>query len=92
MPTCPHPDQREVDPCPAVQWIGWHLGELTGLVAPMVLAVTVWAWFAVLTVLVATVWITHEVRIRRRRRALAAARTRPAVTAPPSSRDGQASA
>jgi hypothetical protein len=67
-----------------VQWIGWHLGELACLAVPTVLAVTVWPWFALLTVLVAASWTAHEVRLHRhRRRALTAGRRRPVLTAVP---------
>jgi hypothetical protein len=75
-----------------VQWFGWHLAEVAGVTAPTVLALTVWPWFALLTVVVAVGWVAHEVGLHRRRRALVAARTRQAVTSPPAARDDQASA
>jgi hypothetical protein len=76
--TGPRADQ---DPSPVVQWIGWHLAELASVTVPAVLAVTVNAWWAVLAVLLAGAWTTHELRSRRRSRALAAARDRRHVTA-----------
>lgn len=86
----------EVDPYPLVQWIGWHLGELAGVTVPAVLAVLVWPWFGLVTVLVGLAWLTHEVRLARRRRALTTAGQRALITASPADqrdgRDGQASA
>jgi hypothetical protein len=61
------------DPSRAVQWIGYHLGELAGVVVPAALAVTVSWWFALLAVLITAGWITHELRLHRHRRALTAA-------------------
>lgn len=69
------------DPSRVVQWIGWHLAELAGVTVPVVLAGTVDGWWAVLAVPPAAVWTAHELRLRRRRRALAAARDRRSVTA-----------
>jgi hypothetical protein len=82
-----------VDPSPVVQWIGWHLAELVGVLVPGVLAVTLSLWWVVLSVVIAAGWLTHEVGLHRRRRALAAARPRQAMTGPPSTqRSGKASA
>jgi hypothetical protein len=67
------------DPCRAIQWIGYHLGELVGVAGPAALAVTVSWWFALITALVALGWITHETRLHRHRRALTAAH-RQAIT------------
>jgi hypothetical protein len=75
------------DPSPVVQWIGWHLAELAGVTAPLVLAVTVDVWWAALSVSVATAWLAHELRTRRQVRALAAARDRRTVTEKPSGKD-----
>lgn len=89
MATTPPDDTRRqpwtgpapsVDPSPVVQWIGWHLAELAGVTVPAVLAVTVDAWWAALAVLVAAAWTAHELRLRQRRHALAAARDRRTVT------------
>jgi len=49
----------------AVAWTGWHLGELSGVAVPLALAVTVWAWFAVLSALVALEWGVREYRLHR---------------------------
>jgi hypothetical protein len=67
------------DPNRAVHWIGYHLGELAGVVVPAALAVTVSWWFALLAVLVTAGWITHELRLHRHRQALTAA-NRQAIT------------
>lgn len=48
----------------AVSWVGWHLGELAGIGAPLVLAVTVSPWWAALSGVVAAGWIAHEVHTR----------------------------
>lgn len=69
MPTRPDPVR---DPSRAVQWIGYHLGELAGVAVPAALAVTVSVWFALVAVLVAVGWIAHEVRVHRHRLALTA--------------------
>lgn len=87
--TTPPPDDTQrpawtgpaADPSPVVQWIGWHLGELAGVTAPLVLAVTVATWWAVFAVLVAGAWTANEIRLCRRRRELAAARDQRTVTA-----------
>lgn len=90
MPTRPDPHRDPAgrsgvavrDPCRAIEWIGFHLGELVGTAGPAVLAVTVSWWFALITVLVTVGWITHEVRLHRHRRALTAAAHRQAITDP----------
>jgi hypothetical protein len=67
-------------PCPAsstadvvIRWVGWHLGELTGVGVPLVLAVTVSVWLALIGVLIGALWAMHEIRVSRRHRALPAA-------------------
>lgn len=46
-------------------WFGCHLGEVVAIAITGSLAVTVTPWFAVVTVLVALVWATHEYRAHR---------------------------
>jgi hypothetical protein len=46
----------------ACRWIGWHVAELGGIGIPLVLAVTVSAWFTAVAVLVALAWAVHEYR------------------------------
>ncbi|WP_236789640.1 hypothetical protein [Amycolatopsis sp. GM8] len=48
----------------ATTWVGWHLAEVVGVLAPLVLALTVWVGFASLSLLVAIVWAVHEYRTR----------------------------
>jgi hypothetical protein len=48
-----------------VSWIGWHVGELAGVIVPGVVALTVTPWAAVLSVVVAVSWTVHEVRLAR---------------------------
>lgn len=71
-----------------VSWIGWHLGELTGVGVPVVLAVTAHPLWVVPAGLVAAGWIAHEVRLARRGRTKStnwtSADDRPAATAPTS--------
>lgn len=45
-----------------VVWLGCHLGELTGVGVPGVLAVTDSPWWATLSGAVALVWVAHEYR------------------------------
>jgi hypothetical protein len=81
MPTPHDPPRTRTDQ--AVAWVGWHLAEIAGVTVPLVLALTVTAWLAVVSVLVAGAWAAHEIRLHRRRRALTAAPTRPSVTTGP---------
>ncbi|MFD4191380.1 MULTISPECIES: hypothetical protein [Amycolatopsis] len=53
-----------------VSWLGWHFGELTGVVAPLGLGVAVWDGFYAVSVLTALGWAAHELRLRRQQRAL----------------------
>lgn len=69
------------DRSPVVEWIGYHLGELFGTTVTAGLAVTVSGWFALATLVIAAGWATHELRLRRHRRALTAA-YRPVITGP----------
>lgn len=55
----------------ATGWIGWHVGELAGVVIPLVLAPTVWPGFYAASGLAAALWALHEVRDRREVRAKA---------------------
>ncbi|MFD4251934.1 hypothetical protein ACFWQL_19560 [Amycolatopsis thermoflava] len=70
----------------AVSWLGWHVGELSGVVVPLGLGAFAWAGFYAVSVLTALGWAVHELRLRRQQRAL---RTRPAE--PKSPRDGEVS-
>ncbi|WP_431879852.1 hypothetical protein [Amycolatopsis sacchari] len=54
----------------AVSWIGWHVGELSGVVVPLGLGVAVWDGFYAVSVLTAIGWAVHELRLRRQQRAL----------------------
>lgn len=74
-------DDRRCDPNPLVQWLGWHLVELSAVAVPLVLAAVVSAWIALAAVVVAGAWSVHEVRVARRRRALSGP-ARPSVTGP----------
>jgi hypothetical protein len=47
------------------RWIGWHLAELAGIGVPLLLAVTVSAWFTTVSALVALLWAVHEYRTHR---------------------------
>ncbi|MPZ86309.1 MAG: hypothetical protein GEV28_40450 [Actinophytocola sp.] len=49
-----------------VSWIGWHLGELTGIGVPAVLAAAAHPLWAVPAAAVAAGWVAHEVRRARR--------------------------
>ncbi|WP_329054064.1 hypothetical protein OG738_13515 [Amycolatopsis sp. NBC_01488] len=49
----------------AAVWFGCHLGEVVAIAVTGSLAVTVTVWFAAITVLVALVWATHELRVDR---------------------------
>jgi hypothetical protein len=51
-----------------VTWVGWHLGELTGIAVPAVLAVSVHPLWMVPAAVVAGSWAAHEVRLARHRR------------------------
>ena len=61
-------------------WIGWHIGELTGVTVPGVVALTVspWAWLA--SGVVGAGWTVHEIRTAREQAAIKAGRDLPAVT------------
>jgi hypothetical protein len=49
----------------ATAWIGWHLGELAGVTAPLVAAVWLSWWFALLSLVVGTLWAIQEWRTYR---------------------------
>jgi hypothetical protein len=49
----------------AVAWVGNHLAELSGLALASTLMFTVSDWFAVLTGVLAALWLVHEWRARR---------------------------
>lgn len=48
-------------------WVGWHLGELTAITVPVVLAVSVHPLWMVPAAAVATAWAANEVRLRHHR-------------------------
>ncbi len=50
----------------AVTWIGWHLGELTGIAVPVVLAVSVHSLWMVPAAVVAATWAANELRLAHR--------------------------
>lgn len=64
-----------------VSWIGWHLGELAGVIVPGVVALTVTPWAAVVSVLAGVSWAVHEVRSARRQRALSTSRVQHTLSA-----------
>lgn len=47
-------------------WIGWHIGELAGVIVPGIVALFVTPWAAVLSGVVGACWVAHEVRLARR--------------------------
>jgi hypothetical protein len=49
----------------AVSWVGWHVGELAGVLFPLGLGATVWDGCYVASVLTALGWAANEVRLRR---------------------------
>lgn len=65
----------------ATDWCVWHVGELTGVALPTVLAATVNGWFGLLSGLVAAGWAANEVRLARARNQITAERQRRALTA-----------
>ncbi|PXY32110.1 hypothetical protein [Prauserella muralis] len=65
----------------ATEWCVWHVGELTGVALPTVLAATVNGWFGLLSGLVAAGWAANEVRLARARNQITAERQRRALTA-----------
>ena len=48
-----------------MSWIGWHIGELAGVIVPGVVALTVTTWAAVVSGVVGGCWAAHEVRLAR---------------------------
>jgi hypothetical protein len=71
----------------AVSWFGWHIGELTCVLVPGLVALLVTPWAAVVSVVVAAIWAVHEVRQARRQRAVRTGSTRPALSASTSEED-----
>lgn len=57
------------EPEGVASWLGWHIGELAGVIVPGVVALTVTPWAAVVSVVVGASWAAHEVRLARRQRA-----------------------
>jgi hypothetical protein len=72
-----------------MSWIGWHIGELAGVIVPGVIALTVTRWAAVVSAVVAASWAVHEVRSARRGHAIS---TRPALDVSRSEEDTPGSA
>ena len=72
-----------------MSWIGWHIGELVGVVVPGIIALTVTRWAAVVSAVVAAGWAAHEVRTARQRRAIS---IQPALDASGSEEDTPGSA
>lgn len=64
-----------------VSWIGWHIGELTGVGLPALAAITVNGWIGIVSGVVAAGWGAHEARVVSAQRRLAAARQRRALAA-----------
>lgn len=52
----------------AVSWLGWHVGELAGVIVPLGLAVTAWDGFYAVSGLAALAWAAHEVRLHQRKK------------------------
>lgn len=48
-----------------VSWIGWHIGELAGVIVPGVVALSVTPWAAVVSGIVGAGWAAHEIRLAR---------------------------
>jgi hypothetical protein len=48
-----------------VSWIGWHIGELVGVIVPGVVALRVTPWAAVVSGVVGAGWAVHEIRLVR---------------------------
>lgn len=57
------------EPEGVTSWLGWHIGELAGVIVPGVVALTVTPWAAVVSVVVGASWAAHEARLARRQRA-----------------------
>jgi hypothetical protein len=49
----------------ATAWIGWHLGELAGVTAPLIAAVWLSWWFALLSLAAGALWTAQEWRDHR---------------------------
>lgn len=60
---------------PIAAWLRWHVVELACIGVPVFLAVTVWAWIAVLAGPAAVAWAIHELKLSRHRADLRAALT-----------------
>lgn len=71
----PHTPAVSQAASPVATWIRWHVVELACIGTPIVLAVTVWAWIAVLVAPAAVAWAAHELRLSRHRADLKAALT-----------------
>jgi len=69
-------------------WIGWHIGELTGVTVPAVVAVTATPWAWLVSGVVGAGWTVHEVRTAREQAAIKADRDLLAVTSPVASPAG----
>ena len=71
----------------AVSWFGWHIGELTCVFVPGIVALLVTPWAAVVSVVVAAIWAVHEVRLARRQQVIRTSSARAALNASTSEED-----
>lgn len=75
-----------------VSWIGWHIGELAGVIVPGVVALSVTPWAAAVSGVVGACWAVHEVRLARQQAGITAGRDVPVLEVPKTEEDaGEAS-
>ncbi|GAB3003524.1 hypothetical protein LWP59_27535 [Amycolatopsis acidiphila] len=48
-----------------ISWLGWHVGELSGITGPVVFGAAVSSWFYLASGLAALGWAGNELRLRR---------------------------
>lgn len=70
-----------------VSWIGWHIGELAGVIVPGVVALSVTPWAAAVSVVAGAGWAMHEVRLARQQRAIGETRALPTLSVGQSEED-----
>lgn len=70
-----------------VSWIGWHVGELAGVIVPGAVALSVTPWAAVVSGVVGAGWAVHEIRLARQQAEIRAGRDVPALEAAKSEED-----
>jgi hypothetical protein len=68
-------------------WLGWHIGELVGVIAPGVVALTVTPWAVIMSGAVGASWAVHEMRLAREQAESKAERGVPALEAAKSEED-----